>query len=716
MTTNQEPEKRSINIRSGNYNESIQGDYIQGDLITGSVIYLNKSLFQISDLLGRRTSDVAKSTTQEEYKQRKVLLNKVKNYWIEGVLEKSLHSRVMISLGLEERLDAVEHLGIEELPDKSGQALPTEVGVTDVFTQMGEGRTLLILGEPGAGKTTTLLTLTKHLITRTQEDLSRPIPVVFNLSSWASKRQNIADWLVQELNRQYKVSKSLAKLWIKEQQLLLTLDGLDEVKSEYREDCVQALNQFMQKHGQTEMVVCSRIQDYNALSTRLQLQGAICVQSLTDEQINQYLNSAGNQLQALRTLLERDTALQELAKSPLTLSVMTLAYEGKLFEDLPQTNSIEEHRRHLFNTYIETMFSRKQAKQKYPKEQAMRWLIWLAKRLSQTSQTMFLIEGLQPTWFQTKTQKILYRIGSFLIGGLLGGLIGALIGFLNQSKSLQLSLLIGVAIGGLSLLWQMTEIKTVETLRWSWQEARKFLINGLLNGLPLAVIVGLVLRLFKSDLDVQRLVLIYWLIDALILGLLGGLRGPEIERKTSPNQGISNSGRNALIIGAIGGLIGILIGQLSGKPNWVLLGLDFGLIFGLIFGGGKACIQHFTLRFILYSKGYIPKNYAHFLDYGTERIFLQKVGGGYIFVHRMLLEHFAEMGSVPVQSTTVPNLQFIDRNNAPTKPDLTNVGNSASQSPTPVQNHIVCTNCGNNNPVNYKFCSKCGTPLIKRRC
>jgi hypothetical protein len=128
MTTNQDPYNRSINIGNGNYNESIQGDYIQGDLISGSVIYINKSLFQISDLLGRRTSDVAKPTTQEEYKQRKVLLNKVKNYWIEGVLEKSLHSRVMISLGLEERLDAVEHLGIEEFPDKSGQALPTELG------------------------------------------------------------------------------------------------------------------------------------------------------------------------------------------------------------------------------------------------------------------------------------------------------------------------------------------------------------------------------------------------------------------------------------------------------------------------------------------------------------------------------------------------------------------------------------------------------------
>jgi hypothetical protein len=32
-----------------------------------------------------------------------------------------------------------------------------------------------------------------------------------------------------------------------------------------------------------------------------------------------------------------------------------------------------------------------------------------------------------------------------------------------------------------------------------------------------------------------------------------------------------------------------------------------------------------------------------FLDYCAERIFLRKVGGGYIFVHRLLMEHFASL-------------------------------------------------------------------------
>jgi hypothetical protein len=46
---------------------------------------------------------------------------------------------------------------------------------------------------------------------------------------------------------------------------------------------------------------------------------------------------------------------------------------------------------------------------------------------------------------------------------------------------------------------------------------------------------------------------------------------------------------------------------------------------------------------MLYRLGYAPWNYTRFLKYATDRLFLQKVGGGYIFVHRMLMEHFAAM-------------------------------------------------------------------------
>jgi hypothetical protein len=59
--------------------------------------------------------------------------------------------------------------------------------------------------------------------------------------------------------------------------------------------------------------------------------------------------------------------------------------------------------------------------------------------------------------------------------------------------------------------------------------------------------------------------------------------------------------------------------------------------------GGLDVIQHYTLRVILWHRGHIPLNYIGFLNYAAERVFLQKVGGGYIFIHRLLLEHFATM-------------------------------------------------------------------------
>jgi hypothetical protein len=35
------------------------------------------------------------------------------------------------------------------------------------------------------------------------------------------------------------------------------------------------------------------------------------------------------------------------------------------------------------------------------------------------------------------------------------------------------------------------------------------------------------------------------------------------------------------------------------------------------------------------------RNLARFLDQATSLVFLRKVGGGYVFIHRLLLEYFA---------------------------------------------------------------------------
>jgi len=165
------------------------------------------SSFFVSDAPISITSEKAKSA--REKRSRQAMLKRVNDIWIKGVLEQSLHGAALIALGLEERQDAVESPWgkVLQTPDQPDCLLPPNTKIVDVFDEMGQN--LLILGEPGSGKTTMLLELARDTIARAEKDSEEPIPVVFNLSSWTDSKQSIADWLVEELTTKYLIPKKM---------------------------------------------------------------------------------------------------------------------------------------------------------------------------------------------------------------------------------------------------------------------------------------------------------------------------------------------------------------------------------------------------------------------------------------------------------------------------------------------------------------------------
>ncbi len=58
------------------------------------------------------------------------------------------------------------------------------------------------------------------------------MPIVFNLSSWAEKRQPLRAWLVEELWMKYQVPRKIGQGWVEAHQVLPLLDGLNEVAYE----------------------------------------------------------------------------------------------------------------------------------------------------------------------------------------------------------------------------------------------------------------------------------------------------------------------------------------------------------------------------------------------------------------------------------------------------------------------------------------------------
>ncbi len=575
--------------------------------------------------------------TRQEYLNRQALLNKVRNFWIKGVLERSLYNQARIELGLEDRLDALDLIWIT--PEHPRLPLPRGTKIISKFDELGVGaRTLLILGAPGSGKTTTLLELTHDLIERAEQEIHQPIPVIFNLSSWAGEKQEITDWLVQELKTKYhESSKSLCQTWIEKQQLLLLLDGLDEVRAEQREECVKAINQFSQEHGQTEIVVTSRIQDYEDLSSRLQFQAAIFIQPLTPEQIDDYLNQASDRLAGVKLALQTDTAIQELARTPLMLSVMALAYEGLEPAELPQM-SLEERRKHLWDRYIERMFERRRGDRRYPKERAINWLVFLAQKMVQESQTLFLIEQICPNWLLTKAQKWIYRIGTALICGLMiewayGLTIGLIVGLLRVH--MLVGLLVGIILGFVGSLGAEITLFQAPGWSWSWQKAWKPAITGFFSGPTIGLLIWL-LGLAQISLQaVLEISLLTGLLIAILISFFSGFVARNKEKNTLPNTnyGIWQSAKNSGIY-TLSTLILIVLPTAVIADKFVPLSALLGCV--SLYAGGLACVQHLTVRTILWQIRKVPWNYYHFLNYASEHLLLQKVGGGYQFTHEFL--------------------------------------------------------------------------------
>jgi len=384
-------------------------------LLTATAALLG--LFVGSDVPVRIPLTRSPQAQQELYRAK--MLEKVETIWIKGVLKDSLHGAVLLRLGMEYRPEAVKQpwdLKVQR-PDAPDRILPPEKRISDVFEEMGGE--LLILGEPGSGKTTMLLELAQDLITTAKQPLhDAPIPVVLTLSSWEGEQQTIEDWLVSELDSKYQVPKNIGIDWVETDQLLLLLDGLDELDEDHRGACVEAINSFRQRHGLVRLVVCSRTADYEALATRLQLLGAVVTQPLNPTQIDTYLVSLGKALENVQSMMRHDAMLKELAKSPLMLSIIALAYLGMPGELTPSLQSVESWHKHLFDTYVLRMFRHRRRDRRHTPQQAVRWLVWLAQKMTDHSQSIFLIEHMQPTWLESHIQQWVYEVTPALVLGL----------------------------------------------------------------------------------------------------------------------------------------------------------------------------------------------------------------------------------------------------------------------------------------------------------
>jgi hypothetical protein len=269
------------------------------------------------------------------------------------LMKQSLQGAAWLELGLASIPDGVQNRVnlLLRIESSAEQHLPAGTSITEVYDKAEHE--LLILGEPGAGKSMLLLDLAQQLVMRAERFQTHPLPVILPLSSWAVKHTALQDWIAEQLAEIYDVPRKLSMQWVREEQILPLLDGLDEMDETARSACIAAINAYHRAHL-TPLVVCSRTKEYKAATERhrLALQEAVVVQPLTYEDVDTYLIQAGKPLTALRSALKKNAALHDLATTPLMLNILTLTYQGTSVRDLSNLQAETSLLLHLLKTAI----------------------------------------------------------------------------------------------------------------------------------------------------------------------------------------------------------------------------------------------------------------------------------------------------------------------------------------------------------------------------
>jgi len=548
-------------------------------------------------------------------------------------------------------------------------------------------RRLLIVGEPGSGKTMAAYALIEHLdVTEGDERM----PLLVNLSAWGAQddfEAFLVDYLVSEVGYQVR-QRTVASAFIGSRRYTLILDGLDEIPARLRKQFSERLDEFVRGlPSEVAVVVTCRTQEYEELlathPTGLGLVQAVEMLPLTSEQLDRALAQLARfDDKAWETFLTQRhlTASQrarDLLSNPLFLN---LAVAGRLRPG-ELLNCDEEQE--LSDLVLESYLDRIQADQsEYEPKDIRRYLTWIARFLNgaavspfgpfglkTTDSTVFNLANLTPPnldlanlappdpsrryqLFVARDTGLRVVVNVMIFGGMAFGL------YLTLGRELAFGVHLGVIMSLVALVavglvlrllagWPYKRPAVSSRLSLVWPSTRQQLLgflssagHGLRLGLVVGVIYGLVYGLVHVLVEGVLFGLVYGLVVGVamglafgvLFGLVYGLVEPRSMLTTSctPKEASSRSLIAALIwlvVGLVSGLVLGLIYELSKDlAVWLIMGLLVGLGLGLRNGGWFVLLQRVAHR-RLAKAGNLPPRPADFLEWGIERQIFRRVPG-----------------------------------------------------------------------------------------
>ncbi|MFI9414676.1 NACHT domain-containing protein [Nocardia gamkensis] len=556
----------------------------------------------------------------------------------------------------------------------TAKAQPGEViesaAVSDIatyFELLTPPRRLVVLGEPGSGKTVAAAHLVLGLL-ETRRDLvdtrraGQPVPVRVNAAGWNGK-EDFSGWLATRLRYDYRVRPRSARALVDAGLILPVVDGLDEMDAHDSEEsrARAVLNRLNETPwGNRPVVVVCRSDEFDEL-TRLGedngLHGSttITLRPFTPGQISDYLTTYQHRIGATRPIwtavttritAEPEGPLARALNTPwmLGLAATAMHHDPHTAGQLTGCSDTDAVRDLLFAAQIPAAVAgtdRTGRFRGYTSDNVRTWLLSLARCLDQRRDL-----GQDGTTIRLdEIWEIAGSVRCRILHGLTVCIAMTLV--IVAAVGLRLGLVFGPAIGlvfGLSAGLS----RSPRANRMAWRvPARSRWRGGLTYGLAAGLTFGLTVEFALGT----WLGLAAAITAGLTVGLTFGLEADAEDQlglavderrliRDDVRVAVFTAGVVAFAIGlALGLPTGLLGGLSGGLVNGLAFGLAAGTVGGLTFGlalglmRGLAATRYLIAMLVFRFTSPFPSRPGLFLDWARRSGLLRVTGTGYQFRH-----------------------------------------------------------------------------------
>lgn len=300
------------------------------------------------------------------------LIERYNNIKVLGMSERVPLKSLYVRARILEKITSRAGLRPEDLAeyfDFDRRAFGTQKETVGGIDVLNKQQKFIVLGKPGAGKTTYLKYLALMMFDKDSKIKQRRLPVFVTLREWADEKKSLMDFIIEQFNIcGFEKANLFVERMLSDGQCLVLFDGLDEVSQESNQDSIiQQILNFTDKYSNNQFIISCRVAAYNQWFERFtDVEMADFDEKQMDAFIKNWFHKEPKVADECWRRLNSSPPLRELASVPLLLTLLCLEYS--------ESNDFPSNRAELYERAIETLLTKWDASRRIRRDEVYKQL------------------------------------------------------------------------------------------------------------------------------------------------------------------------------------------------------------------------------------------------------------------------------------------------------------------------------------------------------